>query len=77
MFVCNLVCFAGMSVAVALLGSSDRVLFMRVLFRTMTVTVLVEEEETQDVRGKSQTANDEDELGVANLLRLDKSLDRF
>ena len=43
----------------------------------MTMTVVVEEEETEDVGCEAKAAHDEDELGVGDFLRFDKSLDGF
>lgn len=37
----------------------------------------MEEEETDDVGSKTERANDENEFGMGNFLRFDKSLDGF
>lgn len=38
------------------------------------MAVIMEENESEEVRGQAEAADDEDELGMANLLRLDEAL---
>jgi hypothetical protein len=54
---------------------SVRVLVVPV--RMTAVTVVVEEEETAYVRQETARADDEDDLGVGDVLWLDESLDGF
>lgn len=41
------------------------------------MSVVVEEEQAEDVGSEAEAADDEDKLGIANFLRLDKTLDSF
>ena len=50
---------------------------MPMLVSTMTVTVVVKEEEPDDVGCEPEGAHDENDLGLGDFLRLDESLDGF
>jgi hypothetical protein len=66
------------SVRMALL--SMRVLItvpVRVTSWSMAMPYIVEEYKTNEVRGETEGTNNENELGLRNLLRFDESLDGF
>ena len=44
---------------------------------TVAVSVIMEEEETENVRCKAKAAHDKNQLRVGDFLRFDKSLDCF
>ena len=48
-----------------------------VLRASVTMTVIVEEEQACDVRGQSETADNEDEDWLSDFLRLDETLYGF
>lgn len=78
MVVCVIVCLDSMIVGMALL--SVRVLIaraVRVAPWSMAVSYIVEEYETNYVRGKTERTDDENELGLRNFLGFDESLDGF
>lgn len=64
------------------LGSVDMAFLCSVSFiavsvrmSTVAVAVIVEKEESNNVRGQSETSYDKHELGLADFLRLDETLD--
>jgi hypothetical protein len=56
---------------------ADLVVSVRMPVRVPAVSVVVEEEETDDVGGESEAADDEDELRVGDFLRLKEALYSF
>lgn len=56
---------------------SMRMLVMSVGVSRVPMSVVVEEEETDDVGSKAKGPNNEDELWMRDILRLNKSLDGF
>lgn len=76
MVVCVIVCldtmrmtFLGMGMLVART--------VRMATRSVAVSDIVKQHETDNVRGKTEGSDDQDELGLGYLLRLDESLDSF
>lgn len=48
---------------------------MRVSVSAVAVAVVVEKEQAEDIRSKTEASNDQNKSGVADFLRLDKTLD--
>lgn len=63
------------AVRVSLLGVRVCVVSVGMTVRMAAVTVVVEEEETDDVGQETAGTDDENDDGVGNVLRLDESLD--
>lgn len=59
----------------SLLCISNRIFPMTVLFTSVRVTMVMEQEESKDVRGEAEASNDQNELGVTDHLGLDEALD--
>ena len=58
-------------------GLSVRVSSVTVAVASVGVSVVVEQEQAEDVGGKTEAADDQDELGLVDLLRLDETLNGF
>lgn len=50
---------------------------VRVAVAVTAMAVVVEQEKTDNVGGETKTSDDQNKLGVADFLRLDKTLDGF
>ena len=76
MVVCVIVCLDAMRMT--LLGMGVLVArTVRMATRSVAVSDIVKQHETDNVRGKTEGSDDQDEFGLRYLLRLDKSLNSF